>query len=1277
MHHRIRTPGRTSLLFVAWLLLFSSFLAEAAAPLIISKAAYNKKTHTLNVTAKVNGASGSLSVLHDTGGILETRNVTPGKQSFAIPLPQNIPTPCNIEVRLGDVAIGKKVAGAPLACTKTPTCKILLPKAGIDVQANTPVNFKGLAKLKDKKAAPLKMEWDFAGGTMGEMITGSQPAAYKRPTGANTSVQFVRDNARYRVRFTAWDKQNRYCEASVLVNVGAPPTSAELPDVSALVKDAQMSAPAMGSQLEGKKDDVVVLPYPNLTLQNSMDARYTPNNVVVAAWGPFTSINAQVYRKDRLPLQLTDSEVKMQYLAASNPSDPSATNSINSTSQNWPLNTDIRKSAPFQAASVQKSDMWDTLARPSTDTLAADYGSNNWLAQVRWWTGYTGPLEYFITPDEGFNIWNPVNPWWSFTGGTGPSTPFPDDHGRYMPGRDQPFAENKAQDFTTYFNDARWHSARNIPVTDIDDAGRVNAFPLMKVTAVDKQTQQPLAAVDAVVATGKDFHCRECHAKGKIAANDQLDWSQFQAAYHSSPEYPTCDYRLTCSPTFSAPAFFDSVDRNGQPSNDPADQEYAAIKNTSSLHDFYDNTGLVDGMNFGFKDDSGYHYDWPGTCTACHQTMMQFEMGFNVNNSRGQKHGDDAFFPRYSQTMHKYHEQMQLDPGDKSKILRGSDGRPLRWDPSQGANPNSLFPTVNANGESLPQEQNCLRCHAGHREQLYRDRMYTAGVTCFDCHGDMMATGQAHNKPKPGPEGFTTRVEWYDQPDCGSCHTGNANQGNNGQSGFYSAGVLKRAFNSQDSSRTPLAPQSQRFAVQAGKPIDIFYSNWVDADYSTRNSIVNMTTPLYRTSKDKHGDVACGACHGGAHEVWPNRDPKANDNVTAMQLQGHTGTILECNVCHTADAFKNEADLDGSSSYSGDTKAGILGGPHNTHPVNDPFWWKSTNGDTVNADGTSYGGWHNNYAKKSGKDNEDQCAACHGNDHKGTRLSKTPVDRVFDFSGFDLKKLKKAGFKAKIIKVAAGTEIGCNTCHSIKTSCIGSPAGEQCGVASSTIPGTPNRDPVITSTPGTTTAIMGAAYSYQVSATDADGDALTFGLGTQPGNMGINALTGEVTSIWPMSTFSAYHQGPFTFPYTVNVKDGKGGYTTQTITMTLSCPAGQDWVWDGNAGKGECQMVSVGATITSQPAVSGLNAGGAYSYQVTATDANSLPLTYSLTGQPEGMTIAAESGLINWQTEVATSGTFHFKVTASDAGGGYGFQNVAVTVCKSPQIWHSDHGMCM
>ncbi len=351
-------------------------------------------------------------------------------------------------------------------------------------------------------------------------------------------------------------------------------------------------------------------------------------------------------------------------------------------------------------------------------------------------------------------------------------------------------------------------------------------------------------------------------------------------------------------------------------------------------------------------------------------------------------------------------------------------------------NPDTLFPIFDASGKQLPMEENCLKCHGGKREQHYRDRMYTAGISCYDCHGDMLAMGGAFTKTdgRPGvkdPASATDtsgekhdlfRIPWYDQPDCGACHTGKGK-----------VPVLKTAFDplqqAQMSSKPNLTdPDQSRFAVMPRVVKEISMTaygpyNYAEQKYPTFSEPVKIDVALFREGKDTHGNVACAACHGAAHAIWPNRDPKANDNVAALQLQGHTGTILECNVCHSSDAFKNETDLDGSTLYSGDPKPYILGGPHNTHPINDPYWYQKA------GDGTN-GGWHNNYATKSDKNNADQCAACHGEDHLGTRLSKTPVDRVFKVV---------VNNKSKTVKVAAGTQISCKLCHTLDKSFIGSP----------------------------------------------------------------------------------------------------------------------------------------------------------------------------------------------------------------------------------------------
>lgn len=53
--------------------------------------------------------------------------------------------------------------------------------------------------------------------------------------------------------------------------------------------------------------------------------------------------------------------------------------------------------------------------------------------------------------------------------------------------------------------------------------------------------------------------------------------------------------------------------------------------------------------------------------------------------------------------------------------------------------------------------------------------------------------------------------------------------------------------------------------------------------------------PLYRFSKG-HGGVYCEACHDSTHAIATSREP--NDAIKFIQLQGHTGTLNECTVCH-------------------------------------------------------------------------------------------------------------------------------------------------------------------------------------------------------------------------------------------------------------------------------------------------------------------------------------------------------------------------------------------
>jgi hypothetical protein len=67
---------------------------------------------------------------------------------------------------------------------------------------------------------------------------------------------------------------------------------------------------------------------------------------------------------------------------------------------------------------------------------------------------------------------------------------------------------------------------------------------------------------------------------------------------------------------------------------------------------------------------------------------------------------------------------------------------------------------------------------------------------------------------------------------------------------------------------------------------------------------------LFRNAKGHQG-VHCAACHGSPHAITPT--VTGPDNLQALALQGHAGTIDTCTVCHNEtpdEPFPHHADDD-------------------------------------------------------------------------------------------------------------------------------------------------------------------------------------------------------------------------------------------------------------------------------------------------------------------------------------------------------------------------------
>ncbi|MBA7548748.1 hypothetical protein ES705_41214 [subsurface metagenome] len=140
------------------------------------------------------------------------------------------------------------------------------------------------------------------------------------------------------------------------------------------------------------------------------------------------------------------------------------------------------------------------------------------------------------------------------------------------------------------------------------------------------------------------------------------------------------------------------------------------------------------------------------------------------------------------------------------------------------------------------------------------------------------------------------------------------------------------------------------------------------------------------------------------------------------------------------------------------------------------------------------------------------------------------------------------------------------------------------GITPPTTPVIENQAPVITSDP-VTVATVGVAYSYNVNATDPDGDTLTYSLDLKPSGMTINSANGLIK--WT-PTAKGDH------PVVVKVSDGSLSIT-QSFTIKVST----------------LPPVNQAPVIYSTP-VTTATVGVTYVYDVNATDPNGDTLTYSL-----------------------------------------------------------------
>ena len=181
---------------------------------------------------------------------------------------------------------------------------------------------------------------------------------------------------------------------------------------------------------------------------------------------------------------------------------------------------------------------------------------------------------------------------------------------------------------------------------------------------------------------------------------------------------------------------------------------------------------------------------------------------------------------------------------------------------------------------------------------------------------------------------------------------------------------------------------------------------------------------------------------------------------------------------------------------------------------------------------------------------------------------------------------------------------------------------------------TANRAPQFTSLPDTHSA-SGARYEYRATASDADGDALSFSMLDGPGDLSV-AANGVVTWDFPL---------PGDYTVALRVEDGRGGVADQRWLLTV----------------GSRPTNPFAPTLSGTPAeIAVINT--LYFYQPLATDPDGDPLGFLLETSPDGMNVHPATGRIEWVPEVADVGSHRVVLTVSDSRGGSSSQSWDIEV---------------
>ena len=182
----------------------------------------------------------------------------------------------------------------------------------------------------------------------------------------------------------------------------------------------------------------------------------------------------------------------------------------------------------------------------------------------------------------------------------------------------------------------------------------------------------------------------------------------------------------------------------------------------------------------------------------------------------------------------------------------------------------------------------------------------------------------------------------------------------------------------------------------------------------------------------------------------------------------------------------------------------------------------------------------------------------------------------------------------------------------------------------------PNEAPVLQRI-GDQSVPAGVTLTLVLNASDPNGDPLTYSVSGNPEG---SSLSGNTFSWTPTSGQAATYQVTFT------VSDGRGGTDSETITLSSVVPNEAPVLQ--RIGD---QSVPAGVTLT---------------LVLNASDPNGDPLTYSVSGNPEGSSLSGNT--FSWTPTSGQAATYQVTFTVSDGRGGTDSETITLRVVDTFQF---------